>query len=191
MLFTNSRVCSATLSASSNQNGRNSLFGAETLMKPLRWRIRPKGQGSRHGARGRWSLLVRMCSFGQRGLVQGSAPSGTTLASGAVWGQVKLERNQYKRFYGDFGLGGSWRGRGRGSRAIANQVNAGRSEWKQKLSECVLKNTVHVHAVQTIQGKRAHSNSSMWRERGQRHTGVEPRASEAERLKPTRLNRRP
>ena len=99
-------------------SGRSQAVGtdqAEGVRDDAGWRRR--AQGSRDGARRRWSLLVPMCSQG-RGSIR--AASGTTLGPP---GTRNLKEN--RRFYGFTDFRGKPGRRGRGRHASANQVTAG------------------------------------------------------------------
>ena len=80
----------------------------------------PGVTGAPGGHRRRSSVDVPMCSYGQ-GLIR--AASGTTLG---VLGTSKMKEN--KRFYGFTDFRGKPEKRGRGRRATANQVTAGKGD---------------------------------------------------------------
>ena len=79
--------------------------------------MRRRARGRETATPQRWNLLVPMCSYGQGSIREAS---GTTLG---VSGTGNLKEN--KRFYGFTDFRGKPAGRGRGSRASANQVTAG------------------------------------------------------------------
>ena len=110
--------CPLPLVGLGQPSGRSQAVGtdqAEGVRDDAGWRRR--AQGSRDGARRRWSLLVPMCSQG-RGSIR--AASGITLGPP---GTRNLKEN--RRFYGFTDFRGEPARRGRGGHGSANQVTAG------------------------------------------------------------------